>query len=147
VFNSSSIKIWFCIEYWVDLSQQKRNSLNKAFNKKYSNQFGNDINRAPLNEIMDNGINQFMGSNLSRMTSPKLLFSVDGHWLIIIRRLLESVCLCPLVIPLILTFIIIVCYNQTFNSIPKQQQSVYAIIRSNLPCTNKKKDSSKSLYF
>jgi hypothetical protein len=29
---------------------------------------------APLNGIMDNGINRLMESNLSRFTSPKLVF-------------------------------------------------------------------------
>jgi hypothetical protein len=66
----------------------------------------NLIQLALLNGIMDNGINQLMGSNLSRMTSLRLIFHTEcpvklihlllfvGYWL------LESVCLCPSVIPL-----------------------------------------------
>ncbi len=54
---------------------------------------------------MDNGINQLIGSNISRKTSLKVLFQTHytvklTHLLIIIIRLLESVCLYSKVIQL-----------------------------------------------
>jgi hypothetical protein len=58
---------------------------------------------APLNGITDYGTNRLMGSNLSYLTNPKLPFPtnvclVDS--LIRINRLLESISLCPKVIPI-----------------------------------------------
>jgi hypothetical protein len=57
------------------------------------------IQGAPLN-----GINWLTGSNLSWLTSPKLLFHTlfyfEANLLTIISWLMESVCLCPKMIPL-----------------------------------------------
>ncbi len=59
---------------------------------------------APLNGITDKGIYQLMWSKLSRWQVLIFFFSyllyVVAHSLIFISRLLESVCLCPKVIPL-----------------------------------------------
>ena len=46
--------------------------------------FVHTVGAAPLNEIMDNGINLFMGSKLFRLTSLKLLLNAC---------LLKSICL------------------------------------------------------
>ena len=50
---------------------------------------GLNIQWAPLNGITDNRINRLMASNLSRMTSPKLLFHTQYTFQLI--PLLESV--------------------------------------------------------
>jgi hypothetical protein len=54
---------------------------------------------APLTGITDNEINWLMGSNVSRLTSANYSFQLNVT-VIIISRLLESVCLRPKVVPL-----------------------------------------------